>query len=91
MSSEFNAYRPALIIFLTAIFFLMAPVFMATMIALGLGMISIFYAYVVYKFKKALRFKDIRNMNEFDQGLYESGGPSFRNVTVTVLKRTPFA
>ena len=80
-----SGYMPSIIMLFFAWFFINFPAAAVALVVGGLLLGAFVYAVIYYKLSR-VRTKGMDAMKGFEREVYEKGGPSFKNVTVTMVK-----
>lgn len=86
-TNRLKHYLPAVFLLLGAWFFILVPGLAVALIAGGLASAGLLYGWLVYRFHRAQAEAGSVRFTRFEEDLSSRGGPSFKNVTVTVLKK----
>ena len=84
-----NHYIPAMMLALFGLVFLIFPFLAVFLVVTALFTLALIYAWVIHRFH---RYQDLNGVYEVNTGLFESEfknwqEPSFKNMTVTIVKQ----
>jgi hypothetical protein len=86
LMGSFKKYTHSIVIFMLGLLFLTFPILAGLLLGGGLIVISMVYARLIYRWNKYMEDAQ-RVHSSFENRVFESGGPSFRNVTVAVFNK----
>jgi len=80
-------YLPAGGLFGMALFFGLFPSFTLFLIVGGLSSLAVLYAWIIYRIHRYQDQDQFDTMTGFERDIFDTGEPTFRNISVTFIRR----